>query len=145
MKKINALILLIATIGIASLTSFASTSYEPVHGFHFYYGSGFGSFGGGMGMGSVGFGMDFGPFNHFASFGGGFGGFGSGFGPGMLPVSWDAFGGFGNTAFDGRKHSSGHKIVPIPATASATSSITFDESGEIHIRPFDDEDLFVED
>ena len=38
-----------------------------------------------------------------------------------------------------------HTIVPIPATASVNTSITYDENGEIHVRPFDDEDLFVED
>ena len=37
------------------------------------------------------------------------------------------------------------KIVPIPATASANTSISYDEDGNIHVRPFDDEDLFVED
>ena len=79
-----------------------------------------------------------------------FGGFAA-FNPGM------AFGGFGYgfAGFDGFNHgftahtavpNSIRKIVPIPATASATvSSITYDENGEIHVRPFDDEDLFVED
>jgi hypothetical protein len=66
------------------------------------------------------------------------------------------FGGFGYgfAGFDGFNHgftahtavpNSIRKIVPIPATASATRAIEYDENDEILVRPFDDEDLFVED
>ena len=148
MKKINALILLAAVIGMVSLTAYANTSFEPAYGFHFHHGAGFGNFGG-FGNGFAV--MDFGPFSRFGSFGG-FGNFGGGmtpamsFAPGMFPVGhMDAFAGFGDMDFEGGYHSPVNKIVPIPAVASAATSITFDESGEIHVRPFDDEDLFVED
>lgn len=150
MKKINTLILLIATIGMISLTSYASSSFEPMPGFGFYYGAGFGSgFGGGFGMVPVGFGgMDFGPFSYVGSFGGfgaGFGG-GAAFGAGMFSGNHlDGFGSFAGMDFNSGKHSYTRKIVPIPPVASAASSITYDDSGEIHIRPFDDEDLFAED
>ena len=157
MKRIHSLFLLIAAIGLISFTGYASSNFDMIPGFNYYYGGAFGGFGGGMGMAPVSFvSMDFGAFNHFNGFGGGFGsGFGGGFGgmtlgmgygPGMFPGYMDAFEGFGMDF--GRQNvraGSGHKIVPIPAVASATTSITFDESGEIHVRPFDDEDLFVED
>jgi len=158
MKKINALIFLIATLGVASFTGYAGTNYEFAPGLGFHYGAGFGSFGNRMGMIPASYAsVDFGPFSHFSSFGGGFGyygGFGSGmttamtgFGPGAF-VYMDGFGGFGGADFGNRAmdHNTRHKIVPIPPFASATSgSISFDESGEILVRPFDDEDLFVED
>ena len=109
--------------------------------------------------------MGFGGFQPFGGFGYGFGGYGmdfgytfAGFGHGMT------YGGhFGEHHFDGHfagkfsgfghdftaqnpVHASNRKIVPLPPTASAVNtSITYDESGEIHVRPFDDEDLFVED
>ena len=133
MKKIASLFILIAIAGLVSINSYA-------HSFEHY---GFGGFGGlspfgyGYGFGGFGYGMD------YAAFGG--------FGHEM------DFGGFGHSfaGFDGFNHSftahtavpnSIRKIVPIPATASATNtSLTYDEDGNIHVRPFDDEDLFVED
>ena len=140
MKKITALFVLIAIAGLVSINAYAHT-YD-----HYGFG-GFNHFG--YGFGGFGYGMDFNAFggfghgmNHvgFASFNPGmdFGGFGYGF---------TGFDGFGN-GFTVRAAvpNSVRKIVPIPATASATnSSITYDENGEIHVRPFDDEDLFVED
>ena len=78
---------------------------------------------------------------------GGFGPFGYGYGFGGFGYTFAGFNGFdhGFTAHSAVPNSV-RKIVPIPATASATgSSITYDENGEIHVRPFDDEDLFVED
>ena len=67
-----------------------------------------------------------------------------GFGYGMTFAGFDGFN-HGFTAHTAVPNSI-RKIVPIPATASATnSSITYDDNGEIHVRPFDDEDLFVED
>lgn len=138
MKKIFTLFVLIAIAGIVSVNAYA-------HNGDFLGFGGFGPFGYGYGFG---YGMDFG--SHF----GGFGGFGYG-----MDYSYANFGGFGYgmdfAGFDGFGHgftahtavpNSVRKIVPIPATASATgSSITYDENGEIHVRPFDDEDLFVED
>lgn len=118
MKKITSLFILITIAGLVSINAYAH------HRNDFY---GFGGFG---------------PFGY------GFGGFGYGMTPGF---------GYGMTfaGFDGFNHgftvhaavpNSIRKLVPIPATASATnSSITYDENGEIHVRPFDDEDLFVED
>ena len=68
---------------------------------------------------------------------GGFGPFGYGYG----------FGGFGH-GMDFTVRTAAFipdpTVVPIPPTASA-NSITYDENGEIHVRPFDDEDLFAED
>ena len=130
MKKIASLFILIAIAGLVSINSYA-------HSFDHYGFGGFGPFGYGYGFGGFGYGMD------YAAFGG--------FGHEM------DFGGFGHSfaGFDGFNHSftahtavpnSIRKIVPIPATASATNtSITYDEDGNIHVRPFDDEDLFVED
>lgn len=148
MKKINALVILIAAIGMISLTGFASTGFEPMPAFYPYYGTGFGGFGG---MPPVSFAsLDYGAFNRFNAFGG-FGGmtFGMGFGPGMgFGGYMDAFEGFGGMEH-GHRHvtaSTGHRIVPIPADDTLTASaVTFDEAGEIRVRPFDDEDLFVED
>ena len=118
MKKIASLFILIAIAGLVSINAYARHN-----DFH--------SFGGfGHGMNHVGF-ASFNPGMDFGGFGYGFGGF-------------DAFG----NGFTARAAvpNSVRKIVPIPATASATnSSITYDENGEIHVRPFDDEDLFVED
>ena len=122
MKKISALFILIAIAGTVSLTAFAHTG-------DFYGFGGFGPFGYGFGYGFGGFGMA--P---------GFGGFSYG----MNFAGFDGFG-YGFTVHTAVPNSI-RKIVPIPATASATaSSITYDENGEIHVRPFDDEDLFVED
>ena len=142
MKKIASLFILIAIAGLVSINSYA-------HSFDHYGFGGFGPFGYGYGFGGFGYGMDyaaFGGFGHEMDFGG----FAS-FNHGM------DFGGFGYSfaSFDGFNHdftahtavpNSIRKIVPIPATASATNtSITYDEDGNIHVRPFDDEDLFVED
>jgi hypothetical protein len=142
MKKITALFVLIAIAGLVSINAFAHTyDHYGFGGFnHFGYGMEFNTFGGfGHGMNHVGFasfnpGMDFGGFGYGMDFGG----FGHGFA---------GFDGFEN-GFTARAAvpNSVRKIVPIPATASATnSSITYDENGEIHVRPFDDEDLFFED
>ena len=147
MKKLSLLILVLAIAGTVSLTAYAHT---PA-GFGMGDFGGFGHFGGfgynygGFGYSYAGFGMDYGA---------GFGGFGSGMTPGMgnygfsfgmMPGSpMDAFSSvdFSRIA----RQAASRKIVPIPPTASvSTSSIILDESGEIRIRPFDDEDLFVED
>ena len=79
----------------------------------------------------AGFGMrDFGGFSRFGGFGYSFGGFGHGM----------------DFTAHTRAFNPDPTIVPIPPTASAAGdSITFDANGEIHVRPFDDEDLFVED
>jgi hypothetical protein len=127
MKKFSVLFVLIAIAGLVSLNAYAH------HG-DFYGFGGFGPFGYGYGYGFGGFGMSFGGFGGY----GGFGGFG---------MDFADFGGFGHgfTAHTAVPNSI-RKIVPIPATASAANtSITYDENGEIHVRPFDDEDLFVED
>lgn len=127
MKKIASLFILIAIAGLVSINSYA-------HSFDHY---GFGPFGYGYGFGGFGYGMDyaaFGGFGHEMDFGG----FGYSF------ASFDGFN-HGFTAHTAVPNSI-RKIVPIPATASATNtSITYDEDGNIHVRPFDDEDLFVED
>ena len=130
MKKIASLFILIAIAGLVSSNAYAHTFDH--HGF-----GGFGPFGYGYAFGGFGYGMDFGAFAGF-NHGMDFGGFG---------YSFAGFSGFdhGFTAHTAVPNSV-RKIVPIPAAASATgSSITFDENGEIHVRPFDDEDLFVED
>ena len=124
MKKTASLFILVAIAGLISINAFAHT-YD-----HYGFG-GFSPFGYGYGFAGFGYGMDFGGF--------------AGFNHGM----------YGFAGFDGFNHgftahtavpNSIRKIVPIPASASATgSSITYDENGEIHVRPFDDEDLFVED
>ena len=134
MKKIASLFILIAIAGLVSINAYANTFDH--HGF-----GGFGPFGYGYGFGGFGYAMDFGGFGYtFAGFNHGmdFNGFG---------YTFAGFNGFdhGFTAHTAVPNSV-RKIVPIPATASATgSSITYDENGEIHVRPFDDEDLFVED
>ena len=134
MKKIASPFILIAIAGLVSINAYAH------HNDHYGFG-GFGPFGYGYGFGGFGYGMDFGGFGYtFAGFNHGmdFGGFG---------YTFAGFNGFdhGFTAHSAVPNSV-RKIVPIPATASATgSSITYDENGEIHVRPFDDEDLFVED
>ncbi len=144
MKKLSALFILIAIIGTFSISAYAHHNDYMGFGFSpFGYGYGFGGYGMEFGYGFGGFGheMDFGGFagaNYGMGFGGRFGGYGMGFA---------SFNGFGHdfTAHTAVPNSI-RKIVPIPASASATnSSITYDENGEIHVRPFDDEDLFVED
>ena len=131
MKKIFALFILIAIAGLVSMNASAYPyDHHSFGGFnHFSYGfGGFGGFGHEMyftGFAGFNHGMDFGGFGH------GFAGF-NGFG--------------GNFTAHSAVPNSVRKIVPIPATASATNtSITYDENGEIRIRPFDDEDLFAED
>lgn len=140
MKKITSLFILIAIAGLVSINAYA-------HSFDHYSFGGFGPFGYGYGFGGFGYGMDFGfaGFNHGMDFG--FAGFNHGMDFGGFGYSFAGFDGFnhGFTAHTAVPNSI-RKIVPIPATASATnSSITYDENGEIHVRPFDDEDLFVED
>lgn len=125
MKKIAALFILVAIAGLVSINAYA-------HNFDHYGFGGFGPFGYGYGFGGFGYGMTPG-----FGYGAGFGGFGYGF------AGFDGFD-HGFTAHAAVPNSI-RKIVPIPATASATDSITYDENGEIHVRPFDDEDLFVED
>ena len=119
MKKTASLFILVAIAGLISINAFA-------HSFDHYGFGGFGPFGYGYGFGGFGYGMT------------------PGFGYGMTFAGFDGFN-HGFTAHVAVPNSI-RKIVPIPATASATnSSITYDENGEIHVRPFDDEDLFVED
>ncbi len=140
-NKFSALVLIAAIAGLVSINAYAHTNdHMGFGGFHPYGGFGFG-------YGFGGYGMDFGY--TFAGFGG-FGGFGhgmeygSGFGGHHFAGDFNGFG-HGFTA-QNPVHSSNRKIVPLPPTASAVNtSITYDESGELHVRPFDDEDLFVED
>jgi hypothetical protein len=142
MKKIASLFILIAIAGLVSINSYA-------HSFDHYGFGGFGPFGYGYGFGGFGYGMDyaaFGGFGHEMDFGG-FASFNHGMDFGGFGYSFASFDGFnqGFTALTAVPNSI-RKIVPIPATASATNtSITYDEDGNIHVRPFDDEDLFVED
>jgi hypothetical protein len=142
MKKIASLFILIAIAGLVSINSYA-------HSFDHYGFGGFGPFGYGYGFGGFGYGMDyaaFGGFGHEMDFGG-FASFNHGMDFGGFGYSFASFDGFnhGFTAHTAVPNSI-RKIVPIPATASATNtSITYDEDGNIHVRPFDDEDLFVED
>jgi hypothetical protein len=129
MKKLSALFILTAIAGLISFNAYAR--HNEFHGFGYGYGFGYGF--GNFGM------ADFGGFNHFG-----------GFGHGMeFAGGFNHFGGFGHgMEFTARAASQdlSRQIVPIPAAAYATnSSITYDEDGEIHVRPFDDEDLFVED
>ena len=142
MKKIASLFILVAIAGLVSINAYA-------HSFdHYGFGS-FGPFGYGYGFGGFGYGMDFatfGGFGHEMDFGS-FASFNHGMDFGGFGYSFAGFDGFnrGFTAHTAVPNSI-RKIVPIPATASAAnSSITYDENGEIHVRPFDDEDLFVED
>lgn len=142
MKKLNALILLAALAGIISFHAYANTPAPVGFGmgdFGFNYGFGGFNYGFGSNMVYAGFnrGMDFGGFGY--GFGMDFGGFGHGFGM--------DFGGFGSGfTVHHADHALNRKIVPLPADMSVTTaSVILDESGEIRIRPFDDEDLFVED
>ena len=139
-NKLSAVIIIAAVIGLVSINASAHTNdymgfggFQPFGGF----GYGFGRFGMDFGYSFAGFGgfdpgMDFGGYfsGHHSDvhFAGDFGGFGHGF-----------------TA-QNVAHASNRKIVPLPPTASVVNtSITYDEYGELHVRPFDDEDLFVED
>ena len=129
MKKIASLFILVAIAGLVSINAYA-------HHNDFYGFGGFSPFGYGYGFGGFGYGMDFGGFTAF-NHGMDFGGFGYGF------AGFDGFN-HGFTAHTAVPNSI-RKIVPIPATASATAAIEYDENDEILVRPFDDEDLFVED
>jgi hypothetical protein len=122
MKKILVLFALIAIVGLASINAFA-------HHNDFYGFGGFSPIGYGYGFG--GYGMA--PVFTVAP----------GFGYGMTFASFNGFD-YGFTAHTAVPNSI-RKIVPIPATASANTSISYDADGNIHVRPFDDEDLFVED
>lgn len=128
MKKLASLFILIAIAGLVSVNAYAHTFDYGFGGFN-SFGYGFGGFGYGMTPSfamapGFGYGMDFGGFGYSFA---GFDGFNHGF-----------------TAHTAVPNSI-RKIVPIPATASANTSISYDEDGNIHVRPFDDEDLFVED
>ena len=128
MKKLASLFILIAIAGLVSVNAYAHTFDYGFGGFN-SFGYGFGGFGYGMTPSfamapGFGYGMDFGGFGYSFA---GFDGFNHGF-----------------TAHTAVPNSI-RKIVPIPATASVNTSISYDEDGNIHVRPFDDEDLFVED
>jgi len=124
MKKILVLFALIAIAGLASISAYAH--HNDFYGFGsvspFGYGYGFGGYGYSM---APGFGMA--PIFNY----------------GMTFAGFDGFN-YGFTAHTAVPNSI-RKIVPIPATASVNTSISYDEDGNIHVRPFDDEDLFVED
>ena len=139
MKKITKLILTIATTGLLACTGYAATGFDFAPGFHFNYGAGFSGFATGMTATPFGFGgAEFGPFGYFNTFGG--------FGGAMMTAAPFGFGGFGGMEFAPHAHRPVNKIVPIsPAETLAAAPIAFDESGELVVRPFDDEDLFVED
>ena len=133
MKKLSTLFILTAIAGLVSFNAYADTHAPAGFGMRDF--GGFSRFGG--------FGYSFGGFGHGMDFAGGFGGFGHG-----MDFA-GGFGGFGH-GMDFTAHTRAFNpdptIVPIPPTASAAGdSITFDANGEIHVRPFDDEDLFVED
>ena len=119
MKKLMTLIILVAAAVTVSSHAYA---YTPAPA--------------GFGYGVSGFGYNFGGFGYGMNFAGGFG------------YAFGGFGGFGHGMDFTVRHAqfTGNKIVPLLPTASvATASITYDENGELHVRPFDDEDLFVED
>ena len=114
-NKFHALCIVAAVAALVSINAYAHTNDYMGFG-------GFSPFGG-FGYGFAGYGMDFGGHHFDGHFAGDFSGYGHGF-----------------TV----QHAFNRKIVPIPATASVNTSITYDENGEIHVRPFDDEDLFTE-
>ena len=124
MKKILVLFALIAIAGLSSINAHA-------HHNDFYGFGGFSPFGYGYGFGGYGYSMA--PAFTVAP----------GFGYGVTFASFNGFD-YGFTAHTAVPNSI-RKIVPIPATASANTSISYDADGNIHVRPFDDEDLFVED
>jgi len=121
MKKILVLFVLITIAGLASINAYAHHNE--------FYGFGFSPFGYGYGFGGYGMAPSF--------------TIASGFGYGMSFANFNGFD-YGFTAHAAVPNSI-RKIVPIPATASVNTSISYDEDGNIHVRPFDDEDLFVED
>ena len=134
MKKISTLFILTAIAGLLSINAYADTHAPAGFGMSDFGGfsriGGFNRFGG---FGGFGYGMDFaggfGGFGHGMDFAGGFGGFGHG-------MDFTV-----RTAF-----TPDPTIGPLPPRASAgAGSITYYENGEIRVRPFDDEDLFVED
>ena len=122
MKKILALFILIAIAGLVSINAYAHHND--------FYGFGFSPFGYGYGFGGYGYSMA--PAFNMTP----------GFGYSMTFTGFDGFN-YGFTAHAAVPNSI-RKIVPIPATASVNTSISYDEDGNIHVRPFDDEDLFVE-
>ena len=124
MKKILVLFALIAITGLASINAYA-------HHNDFYGFGGFSPFGYGYGFGGYGYSMV--PAFNMTP----------GFNYGMTFAGFNGFN-YGFTAHTAVPNSV-RKIVPIPATASANTSISYDADGNIHVRPFDDEDLFVED
>lgn len=124
MKKILVLFALIAITGLASINAYAY--HNDFYGF-----GGFSPFGYGYGFGGYGYSMV--PAFNMTP----------GFNYGMTFAGFDGFN-YGFTAHTAVPNSI-RKIVPIPATASANTSISYDADGNIHVRPFDDEDLFVED
>ena len=124
MKKILVLFALIAIAGLASINAYAN--HNDFYGF-----SGFSPFGYGYGFGGYGYSMA--PAFNMTP----------GFNYGMTFAGFNGFN-YGFTAHTTVPNSV-RKIVPIPATASANTSISYDADGNIHVRPFDDEDLFVED
>ena len=123
MKKILVLFALIAIAGLASISAYAHHND--------FYGFGFSPFGYGYGFGGYGYSMA--PAFNMTP----------GFNYGMTFAGFNGFN-YGFTAHTAVPNSV-RKIVPIPATASANTSISYDADGNIHVRPFDDEDLFVED
>ena len=123
MKKILVLFALIAIAGLASISAYAHHND--------FYGFGFSPFGYGYGFGGYGYSMT--PAFNITP----------GFNYGMTFAGFNGFN-YGFTAHTAVPNSI-RKIVPIPATASANTSISYDADGNIHVRPFDDEDLFVED
>ena len=123
MKKILVLFALIAIAGLASINAHANHND--------FYGFGFSPFGYGYGFGGYGYSMA--PAFNMTP----------GFNYGMTFAGFNGFN-YGFTAHTAVPNSV-RKIVPIPATASANTSISYDADGNIHVRPFDDEDLFVED
>ena len=138
MKKITTIILTIATAGLLACTGYAATGFDFAPGFHFNYGAGFSGFATALNAVPFGFGgTEFGPFGYFNTFGGF---------AGTMTAAPFGFGGFGGMDFALHAVMPVNKIVPIsPADALAAAPISFDESGELVVRPFDDEDLFVED
>ena len=123
MKKILVLFALIAIAGLASINAYANHND--------FYGFGFSPFGYGYGFGGYRYSMA--PAFNMTP----------GFNYGMTFAGFNGFN-YGFTAHTAVPNSV-RKIVPIPATASANTSISYDADGNIHVRPFDDEDLFVED
>jgi len=128
MKKMATLFIL-AVSGIVSFNAYAQAPAGGTPAGGAPGAGGFSPFGYGYGFGSYGMAPAF--------------TMAPGFGYGMTFANFDGFN-YGFTAHTAVPNSI-RKIVPIPATASINTSISYDEDGNIHVRPFDDEDLFVED